>query len=210
MTTTRAFCTHLHRQLDFIDASCKRFDQGAHHEAIRIAQAVRVLFHTTAASTSLITHLGIAPEMASYCYPIFDKTKFFPNLTVMVVSLSPPSFDFHPKLDAANQPRGVTFDEWWNVETVYNQPPDVVVTRKSLVLAAANKDGGAHIDRPTAQYQAMIDGLGCSIILTPPDRPEIPFTSELAHFSAIRQIGHEVLKSSSLTSLLTSADSKGT
>ncbi|MGR2752819.1 hypothetical protein [Agromyces arachidis] len=50
---------HLHDQLDFIDASCDRFDAGVHAEAKRLAIAVRVLAYDTTVSTGLMTRMGV-------------------------------------------------------------------------------------------------------------------------------------------------------
>lgn len=48
----------LRRQLKFIDASCRAYDAGEIEEALRIAVSLRVIFHDTTNSTSLLTHLG--------------------------------------------------------------------------------------------------------------------------------------------------------
>src|SRR6185503_5302007 len=52
------FKKKLVEQLGFLDRSSQLFDTGFEEEAIRIAQTLRVIFHQTNASTSLITHLG--------------------------------------------------------------------------------------------------------------------------------------------------------
>jgi len=51
--------SQLQRQLGFLKRSCEDFDAGQHDEGLRIAVSLRVLFHDTSASTSLLTHLGI-------------------------------------------------------------------------------------------------------------------------------------------------------
>ena len=52
------FVEKLTEQLRFIQRSCAAFDNGAEDEALRIATALRVIFHNTQKSTSLVTHLG--------------------------------------------------------------------------------------------------------------------------------------------------------
>jgi hypothetical protein len=49
----------LNEQLRFIQRSCEAFDQGAEDEAIRIATSLRIIFHNTKMSVSLVTHLGL-------------------------------------------------------------------------------------------------------------------------------------------------------
>jgi hypothetical protein len=41
---------------------------------------------------------------------------------------------------------------------------DEVVTRKQIILAAANQDGGAHVDRKkSAEYLRLSDGLSIEV-----------------------------------------------
>lgn len=49
---------HLRRQIRFLEHSCSSYDAGFFDEAIRIATVLRVLFHQTQRSTSLMTHLN--------------------------------------------------------------------------------------------------------------------------------------------------------
>src|SRR5438045_1099310 len=51
------FYEKLKRQLELLWASCRDFDEGNFDKALDIAVRLRVLFHTTAASTSALTHL---------------------------------------------------------------------------------------------------------------------------------------------------------
>src|SRR6266545_3514326 len=51
---TRYMRSQLQRQLGFLKRSCEDFDAGQHDEGLRIAVSLRVLFHDTSASTSLL------------------------------------------------------------------------------------------------------------------------------------------------------------
>jgi hypothetical protein len=51
--------TKLREQLGFIERSTRFFDEGHEEEALRLATTMRVLFHDTALSTSLLTHLSM-------------------------------------------------------------------------------------------------------------------------------------------------------
>src|SRR5437879_10728421 len=55
----------LEEQIRFLARSCAAFDAGAEDEALRIATALRVIFHDTAVSTSLIRHLDLPDRMLS-------------------------------------------------------------------------------------------------------------------------------------------------
>jgi hypothetical protein len=58
MRISMDFKLQLKKQLKFLNSSCEAFDAGDMEEAIRIATCIRVLFHQTRESISLITHLG--------------------------------------------------------------------------------------------------------------------------------------------------------
>ena len=52
------FTAQLQRQLGFMENSARAYDAGHRDEAIRLATSLRVLFHQTPKSTSLLWHLG--------------------------------------------------------------------------------------------------------------------------------------------------------
>jgi hypothetical protein len=52
------FTGQLQRQLGFMENSARAYDAGHRDEAIRLATSLRVLFHQTPKSTSLLRHLG--------------------------------------------------------------------------------------------------------------------------------------------------------
>jgi len=52
------FKLRLREQLEFVSRSAEAFDEGHKQEAVRIATALRVIFHDTKYSTSLVKHLN--------------------------------------------------------------------------------------------------------------------------------------------------------
>ena len=54
---TRDFQHLLDRQLRFMENSCLLYDSGHREEAIRLATCLRIIFHDTNSSTSLLTHI---------------------------------------------------------------------------------------------------------------------------------------------------------
>jgi hypothetical protein len=57
-STNARFIEKFEEQLRFIQRSCELFDRGAEDEALRLATTLRIIFHDTINSTSLIRHLG--------------------------------------------------------------------------------------------------------------------------------------------------------
>ena len=51
------FVSQLDNQLRYIETSAREYDAGQIIEAIRIATSLRVIFHQTNRSTSILTHL---------------------------------------------------------------------------------------------------------------------------------------------------------
>jgi hypothetical protein len=94
----------------------------------------------------------------------------------------------------------LTVPEWWS-QVVYVYGP-VEATRKSLVLGAANKDGGAHVDtKLTKEYESlMMGGLRGWFHYSPTSDGRFqPAMNE--HFLYIRQMGFELLNSPELLAL---------
>lgn len=65
-TDTGRLTKKLEEQLQFVRRSCDAYDQGAEEESLRIATSLRVVFHQTGASTSLITHRGFEREKNAF------------------------------------------------------------------------------------------------------------------------------------------------
>lgn len=198
--------SHLQRQLDFIDRSCDAYDRGYPDEAIRIAQQVRVLIHQTSKSTSLLTQLGATQiRLLTTVPPISSRTIFFDGISTCSVRGDHDGNPSEAKVGARlgeGPPVRKLFpvDAWWN-QPLYVRN-DIRVTRKNLVLTAANKDGGAHIDpnltreyidpNLTREYQELNAGLWTFVT----DTTETKFPE--SHFYFLRQIGYEIINSPDL------------
>src|SRR5258708_25334323 len=162
MSKIPEFKEYLRMQLSFIVNSAAAFDRGETDEAIRMAVSIRVLLHDTGRSTSLLTQLEAKNILlTSTCEPIPDGAIFgsgsmvFTSITMtpngpvaaMKASLGDgPPINYHLKAE-----------DWWN-QTVFVLPhgEDRRVSRRDIVLVAANKDGGAHVDTElTPQYESL-------------------------------------------------------
>ncbi|HEY3853856.1 MAG TPA: hypothetical protein VGO67_05630 [Verrucomicrobiae bacterium] len=190
----------LQRQLNFIITSCREYDAGRREEAIRIAVPARVLFHDTHNSQSLVkTHLKMQGiQMRSTCSGMNAAN---PAL-LSFIGLEPGTASFRPRFDDVLRDEQVSLDIWWQGEPIMQLfRGKETITRRQLILAAVNKDGGAHVDpiRPT-EYERMDAGLGIELdCIIAGQKRRVPV--RFAQFAALRQIGHEVLTSSQLIAL---------
>lgn len=148
----------------FLDASCEAYDRGSTREAYRLATTIRVLVHDTSRSHSLLSQM-LVKDKISYIdgrLPSFDNlsplgaeaVNSAPGLAVIAHFYRPEgntknTSEYWPafRMDAneiSSQQR-VAFDTWWKtavcVDTLGHSQ-----FRRNFILAAANKDGGAHID----------------------------------------------------------------
>lgn len=149
----------LEQQLSFLQNSCKLFDSGEEHEAIRIAAIIRILVHDTAKSKSLFSQLSLKEHINF----IDSASPFGPvaigdlheGRQVFAVSGMPGLFAISPtrqgvrlvpQLQMGLYAKGQTdFNDWWNKECI---PGNEAVrhSRKWLIIQMANKEGGAHVD----------------------------------------------------------------
>jgi hypothetical protein len=198
------FRESLKRQFGFLARSCHSFDAGYHDEAIRIAQCIRVLMHDTGKQRSLLTHLNAkSVSLMSTCLDIASKMR--PGSRVQMFNgmgmfrSSPEGASYFPKLDDSMFQHDLPVEQWW-AETVFILDPETWVSRKRVVLDAADKDGGAHVDAAlTPIYERLVDSgdLGCFF---DEQGTEIRVTGH--HYVALRQMGHELLNSPSLVALV--------
>jgi hypothetical protein len=201
------FKEHLATQMRFVERSCQHFDAGDEAEAQRIAASLRVIFHQTSQSTSLLTHLGATDisMLSTACSPIGPGTLTAPsNLASLVLRRTDEGVTFRSTapLDSAPMKRFIPFADWWDTEVVC-LTAGVQMKRRSLVLAVANQDGGAHVAatlRP--DYVTIKSGAGLVVTFQPAggDPVEIPLESHSV--ATLRQIGYEVLHSPDLVALL--------
>lgn len=201
----RDFRESLKRQLGFVERSCHAFDVGFHDEAIRIAQCVRVMMHDTKSQTSVLAHLNAKSiTLLSTCLDIAAKVRQFGGRALHFngmgqLETGPHGARYYPKLGGSGMfNHSLPVDQWLN-ETVFILDPDTWVSREGVVLAAADKDGGAHVDAQlTPVYERLIDS-GDLGVFVDEKGSETPITGH--HYVALRQIGHELLSSPDLLRL---------
>jgi len=184
---------HLADQIKFLESSSESYDAGFDGEAKRLANSIRLLFHDTGNSKSLLGQLGLKnTEFYDTAFeydpndPLYDA-----GLIVKSCDLETGEWKFSPLLDTAPQIRKTKFEIWWNtpvfVDTIGNK-----LSRKDLILSIGNQDGGAHVDPSINEAYAALSrkhSLGWSYEARGETMPIMK-----AERAAVRQIAHEVLK----------------
>jgi hypothetical protein len=192
---------HLIRQLTWIARSCESFDAGFHDEAVRVATQLRVLFHDTNRQTSLLSQMNARGIKLASCVEPRDTSNSVILHTMCTFTFSAEhGVRWGPGLKSDRLTAQMSVEDWWN-QTIYKHG-SVILTRRSLILNAADKDGGAHVDPSlTVEYESLSNknGTYLSVQYGSGEGQAIPI--ENAHFIYIRQIGFEVLNSRELLAL---------
>jgi hypothetical protein len=191
----------LQTQLDYLRRSCTAFDEGELNEAARLAVTLRVLFHDTGRSTSLLTLIGARDRLkiSSQCEPFpFEgepcgqSSLAFMSLRGLTGRWIPHAYDPAPR----PTPRSMAIEDWWAEEVGWDETGHRF-TRKDLVCTAANQDGGAHIDAEVDEHYYRLsrgNGLGWTMHWQgePEGTPGVPFPDPVPVY--IRQVAHDVLR----------------
>jgi hypothetical protein len=186
---------HLEDTLQALELSANAFDNGFQGEAKRLAAAIRVLVHDTPSSKSLLGQLGQKTiPFYDTSIPRHPKTIMtYSGLTAM--SITPQGATQVAPLDhfpSDCRSQWVSFDEWWN-RVIFVDQKGNETTRKDLILAVANKDGGAHVDPVLGENYANLSRRNSLAWRFSGARGDVPL--EGPEKAAVRQIAHEVLKS---------------
>jgi len=152
----------LSEQLQFLTSSGSAFDLGNLSEAKRIALVIRVLVHDTSNSHSLLAQLKVKDKLDwADSAPVIDRDPNIvgrsPGLTSMGLGRDGVTFLARSAdgIEQSSTTRYVSFDDWWE-RPVLIDSKGAEFSRRGLVLALANKDGGAHIDRLNEDTFALV------------------------------------------------------
>lgn len=195
------FYEHLCDQLDLLEMGIRNFDQHGDVHASTLAVALRVLFHNgRGGSTSLLRLLESENwALQSSCGDGQTKKEVeqarASGRFTFIIDMEFTVAGARPYLA---QPRGlVPLATWWDDEIVYSDGR-VFMTRKDVVLALANKDGGAHVDaRIPPNLQALKAGVG-TFEFRREDGSLVTVELKNHHRRVVRLIAEEVLLSMDL------------
>lgn len=191
--TFEELCQHLEEHVQFLLMSSDAFDRGFEGEAKRLAVSLRVLFHDTRNSKSLLAQIG-KKDTSNYIDSSmpFVEGNLLSEGGLVALILSGNRSGYFAFLDESPiESRLVPFEKWW-CDPVFRDAKGSLLSRKDLILAMANQDGGAHVDpslnknyaelsRKNSMRHAFLVG-GEPIEVAGPEK------------AAIRQIAHEALK----------------
>lgn len=192
--STSELNAHLQEQIGFLERSADAFDAGYTNEAKRLAVTIRVLVHDTRRSHSLLSQLD--QKNTSICDSSFDydPNSLIAHAGLAGISVNPPKVEHAAPLDGDDPSRfrWVDFEKWWNaVIFVYDGGREL--TRKELVLAVSNQDGGAHVDPALDEDYARLSRQNALGRFTFDEAGEVSLCK--AELVSVRQIAHELLKS---------------
>jgi hypothetical protein len=133
-----------------IEVSCAAYDQGETWEALRLSTAVaNLVWDASSGIKCILTQLGILNDLTY----ISSGIPCIPGNLAREVVLA--GFRIHrdgrneyfPWLGRSPVPSAlVEFDEWWDRDTILKEGDAFRMTRRHLVTALRNADGGSHID----------------------------------------------------------------
>jgi hypothetical protein len=209
MSGTPDFKEYLRMHLNFLIKSATAFDQGEIDECIRMAVSIRVLLHDTRNSRSLLTHLNAKTIfLTSTCQQIPETAISSGSTMVFTRTMMTPSGPRAQVWASLDDGPPVSYhlkaEDWWT-QTVIVLPRgrDRRVSRKDIILVAANKDGGAHVDENlTPQYEILKQRGGTlQFVAWRIDGMEGNIEFEDIHAQFIRQMAYELLNSPALLAL---------
>lgn len=178
-------------QINFLEASADAFDKGFESEAKRLAVTTRVLLHNTSNSHSLLSQLGHKTVLFWSTALPNEPGNETPHGGLVFMTLGGNESKYVAMLDDVPQLRQISFDEWWNSE-VFTDDQKHTLSRKDLILTAANQDGGAHVDPGLDETYARLSKDNSMGWVTTDASGTKPMPGP--ERAAIRQIAHEVLK----------------
>jgi len=189
--------SHLKEQIEFLRRSSQAYDEGFESEGKRLAVVIRVLLHDTQNSTSLLTLLRKKDILFYDTSLDYDSRNLASTMGLIMMRVGPNGARYVPPLDDGPPVRyskaKIPFEEWWNKIVVVDTKGNKL-TRKDLVLAVSNKDGGSHVDlKLNIAYADLtrFNSLAWKFIQNGVEK-DFATKPELA---SIRQMSHEVLKS---------------
>jgi hypothetical protein len=187
------YLKHLSEQIYFLIRSSEDFDKGYTMEAKRLASHIRTLVHDTKRSNSLLNQLNCKLDLAYFNTAIPESE--FGLCGIYTTTDSGGKTMYKPPLNNLSELRlknpWLTFHKWW-YETKVLTDGQNVFSRKDLVLALANKDGGSHVDDTLSEPYVKLSRNNSLNVYHRSDsvHNEDVFGVELA---SVRQIAHELL-----------------
>lgn len=153
----------LREQIGFLITSCRLYDHGRHAEAKRLALALRILFHQTRYSKSLLGQLGLLQMLWVDTAGPYDPENLVSYVGLISIRFDEPSGRIPwlvPKGTPSGKLKKRQFNKWWSrpVIVAITGEEKVSFSRRGLVLNVAETDGGAHVIRDSMRSTQSFRG----------------------------------------------------
>jgi hypothetical protein len=151
----------LREQIGFLRSSADSYDRGSFTEAKRLSgTCYTLLYDGNQRTRSLLGQLGLKDEMQfiGSAFRIGSGADSWLPLCVVTAQPARKRVIFQPHLGRSKPRRKMKFAEWWE-EVVYDPLPDLSLSRRNLILAMRNQDGGGHVDGTLsdAAYHRLVE-----------------------------------------------------
>lgn len=185
----------LEDQIDLLNELIAIYDRGKIVAAKSMASSIRVLLHDTQNSHALLFQVGdfinkpflSTAELREQQEGNAAWSGSYSGLIGVSIGSSN---GYVPNLDAGKA-RWLPFSTYWN-EIIFIDEKNNSFTRKDIILAVANQDGGSHVDPGLdPKYRELSRNNSLGFYAGSIDNMQGLSGAELA---SIRQIAHEVMK----------------
>lgn len=180
---------HLDDHVGFLARSSQAFDEGHYGESKRLAVSLRVLFHDTRHSHSLLGQLGRLGHSFITTATPYEAANLSSHGGLVMMSTFGGAAEYIAPLDTPIFKDWRPFEDWWS-EPVFVDKEKRVLSRRNLILSVADQDGGAHVDPTLSETYARLSRHNSMGWTQMPGGAPIPHAEK----AAIRQIAHEVLR----------------
>lgn len=204
-TTQNQLSERFDEQKRLLELHCESYDDGEEVMALSIACAIRVFVHDTRRSTSLLTHIG---KKSSDFLSTSNRSEgpvqlgLVRRINVGVRDGRGGEAKYWPLCDERHFPSPtesslLSFENWWTEDVFKSQSHSL--SRRDLVLFVANRDGGAHVDGDVdLRYDAFRKSWSGGSSLVGTGSGSVRGYDNIPTYPGVRQIGYELLHSSSL------------
>lgn len=138
-------CEQLNEQLDRLRQYTEIYDSGDYTIAKEMAIKLRVIFHNTPNSHSLVKQLKFHNKNYLDTGSKYDPKNLVTFMGLLMIHVENGKTKLIPKLDS-KEGVYVNFDNWWKNKKIIEDKHQKSFTRWKIIREVVNKDGGAHVD----------------------------------------------------------------
>lgn len=141
-------------QVSLLIAYCDHYDAGDHFFAKSMATALRVCLHHHGRSNALLHQLKLRSGRFYTAAPKPNSRRIPIGCGLVAMSFTQERQGHYlPLLGALGYMDRLSFSEWWS-GVVLRAPTGETMSRRDIVTAVADMDGGAHVDSSLSETYA--------------------------------------------------------